>query len=238
MNLQGSLARFLKSGSIFYRRRADCFNQNQIVRDAWLRLAQDMDLQASSLHNLPPAFRREIQTDQRDLVESVGSGFPIKGDAQPCDSVLLEESLGRSLSLEEPVVLRIYAPLIRRLRRAWTSRALDFYVIVKSHVVGLMRLVQTYCGDPALIERATILLENFEKEAQEPEFAVIPRVAGRGKSRKGRVAARGPKPKAIAARKPSRKTPSRPMASRTRSVTKAAKPLVRKIRITSRRASR
>jgi hypothetical protein len=236
MNLQGALARFLKTGSIFYKKRADCFSQNQIVRDAWLRLAEDMDLQASSLKSLPPTFWKEIEKDQKDLMERVGSGFPIKGDSGPCNAVSLEESICRGLSLEEPVVLMIYAPLIRQLRTAWTNRALDFYVIVKSHVTGLMRLVQTYCGDPTLIQRATSLLGTFEKEAQEPEFVEIPRVVRKSESRKRRAAAHGPKGRA--ARNAPRKTRSRPLAHRARPVTKAAKPLVRKIRISSRRASR
>jgi len=238
MNLQASLARFLKTGSIFYKKRADCFGQNQIVRDAWLRLAEDMDLQASSLKNLPPTFWGEIETGQHDLIERVDSGFPIKGDSRPCDAVPLEESIGRSLSLEEPVVLKIYAPLIRRLRTAWTNRALDFYVIVKSHVAGLMRLVQTYCGDPALIQRAAALLENFEKEAQEPEFVEPPKAAKKSSSRTRKVAARATRPKAGTASKTPRKARSRPLAGRARAVTKAAKPLVRKLRISSRRARR
>ncbi len=238
MNLQGSLAKFLKTGSIFYKKRADCFSQNQIVRDAWLRLAEDMDRQAASLKNLPPVFWREIETSQRDLIENIAAGFPIKGNARPCDAVPLEESIGRSLSLDEPVVLRIYAPLIRQLRTAWTNRAIDFYVIVKSHVTGLMRLVQTYCGNPALIQQATSLLDNFEKDAQEPEFVVISKVVRNRQSRKRAGGDRGPRPKAKAARKPSRKTPSRPLASRARSVAKTAKPLVRKIRISPRRARR
>jgi len=238
MNLQGSLSKFLKTGSIFYTKRADCYSQNQIVRDAWLRLAEDMHLQASSLKNLPPAFWTELEADRRDLIESVGSGFPVKSDSRPCEAVSLEESIGQSLALEEPVVLRIYAPLLHRLRTAWTNRALDFYVIVKSHVAGLMRLVQTYCGDPALIQRASSLLENFEKEAQEPEFVVKPSVT-RGKgSGKRSTAARAQRSGSKTARKQSRKAPTRPLASRARSVTKTAKPLVRKIRISSRRARR
>lgn len=238
MNLQGSLAKFLKSGSIFYRKRADCFHENQIVRDAWLRLADDMDLQASSLRSVPPAFWTGIEAGQEELIESIGVGFPLKGSPRPCDSVPLQESIGRCLVLEEPVVLRIYAPLIRQLRTHWTSRALDFYVIVKSHVAGLMRLVQTYCGDPALIQRATSLLETFEKDAQEPEFVVIPKVAKKGKSRKRETAIRAKKAKSSVPRKAARKAPSRPMASRSRTVAKTRKPLVRKIRLGSRRAAR
>ena len=238
MNLQCTLSKFLKTGSIFYRKRADCFHQNQIVRDAWLRLANDMELQASSLKNLPPAFWNELETDRWDLIESVGSGFPVKADSRPCETVSLQESIGRSLSLEEPAVLRIYAPLIRRLRTAWTNRALDFYVIVKSHVAGLMRLVQTYCGDPALIQRATSLLENFEKEAQEPEFIEKTAVVGSKKSRKRGATAPAHKSSTKTVRKQARRAPTRPLASRSRSVTKTAKPLVRKIRISSRRARR
>jgi len=237
MNLQGSLAKFLKTGSIFYQKRAECFNENHIVRDAWLRLAEDMDWQASSLKGLPPALWNEIQASQNELLGSVANGFPIKGDSRPCEAVPLQESIGQSLLLEEPVVLGIYAPLIRKLRTAWTNRALDFYVIVKSHVTGLMRLVQTYCGDPALIQRAASLLESFEKEAQEPEFIVIRKVARDSRSRKHKDV-RAPRPKARTARKPSRKVPGRPLASRARSASKASKPLVRKIRISSRRASR
>lgn len=237
MNLQGSVSRFLKTGSIFYKKRADCFSQNQIVRDAWLRLAEDMESQASSLKNLPPAFWKELEAERRELIESVSRGFPVKGDSRPCETVPLEESIGQSLSLEEPVVLRIYAPLIHRLRTAWTSRAMDFYVIVKSHVAGLMRLVQTYCGDPALIQRASSLLADFEKEAQEPEIPVKQAVT-KAKPLRPAAAARATKPQARTARKQTKKTPTRPLASRSRSVAKTAKPLVRKIRISSRRARR
>jgi hypothetical protein len=237
MNLQGSLAKFLKTGAIFYQKRADCFSHNQIVRDAWLRLAEDMDVQASSLKSLPHAFWKEIQPDQDDLIEKVAKGFPIKRNSQPCEAVSLQESIGQSLLLEEPVVLSIHAPLVRKLRSVWSNRNLDFYVIVKSHVTGLMRLVQTYSGDPALIQRAASLLENFEREAQEPEFVVVEKVARKGRAQKHGVAPAA-RPKQRTARKPSRKASRRPLAGRQRPVTKRAKPLVRKIRISSRRASR
>jgi hypothetical protein len=101
-----------------------------------------------------------------------------------------------------------------------------------------MRLVQTYCGDPALIQQATSLLENFEKEAQEPEFVEKTAVAGSKKSRKRGAAAPVHKSRAKAVRKQVRRAPTRPLASRSRSVTKTPKPLVRKIRISSRRARR
>lgn len=238
MNLQGSLARFLKTGATFYKKRADCFSHNQIVRDVWLRLAEDMDTQASSLKKLSPAFWREFQPYQDDLIQNVPKGFPIKGNSRPCETVPLQESIGQSLLLEEPVVLRIYAPLVRKMRSAWSNRNLDFYVIVKSHVTGLMRLVQTYCGDPALIQRAVSLLENFEREAQEPEFVVVEKVARKGRTRKRAVVSAAARTQQRTARKPSRKAPRRPLASRPRPVPKRAKPLVRKIRISPRRASR
>jgi len=237
MNLRGSLARFLKTGSVFYQKRANCFNHNQIVKDAWLRLAEDMARQASSLKSLPSAFWKEIQLEQEDLVTGIAKGFPTKGNSRPCETVPLQESIGQSLLLEEPVVLKVYAPLVRKLRSTWSNRNLDFYVIVKAHVTGLIRLVQTYCGDPALIQRATSLLENFEREAQEPEFVAPRKDARKTKARKrGTVPAARPKPRT--ARKPSRKTSRRHLASRSRSVTKRAKPLVRKIRLSSRRARR
>ena len=137
------------------------------------------------------------------------------------------------LDIEEPMILKVYAPLIRRLRAEWTERALDFYVMVKAHIARLARVVQAYSGDPALSQRCAILFHDFEKEVQEPAaIEIIPKKS----ARKRAIAARQVR-KTVATRSPKVAVAKRHTRALDK-LAKRAKPLVKKIEIAKRRVRR
>ncbi len=230
MNLQGSLSKLLKSGSIFYQERAKLFDHNPVIREAWVLLAQDMDQQAAGLRGLSTPFWKEIQALHPDLIHEVRACLASTPRKKTDGSVSLQDALNRALSCEEPVILRVFVPVIRKLRASWTGRALDFYVIVKAHVTHLNRLVRTYCGDPVSHRRAATLLESFEKDVQRPE--VVKTAKARKSSRSARSTRKSKKTLKIRSLRPSRRKPS---VTRVRSV---SKPVVRKVSLGRRRARR
>jgi hypothetical protein len=173
MGLHGALTKLLKTGSSFYEERADCFVHNPVIREAWLLLAQDMRQQAQSLESLSAGFWREFHSSEHEIISSIERCGFAREPSSPCDAVPLQESISRALCFEEPLILRAFAPLIRRLRLAWTYPSLDFYVMVKAHVARLSRLVRTYSSDPILIRRAVSLLEDFEREVQGPHHLPV-----------------------------------------------------------------
>ncbi|NWG14177.1 MAG: hypothetical protein HXY20_11650 [Acidobacteria bacterium] len=229
MNLRGSLSKLLKNGSIFYREKAQQFDHNPVIREAWSLLAQDMDLQTSGLKGLPASFWREIQVLHPELMNEVRSCLASVPGKNKDGAASLQDVLNRSLSCEEPIILRVFVPVIRKLRASGTGHALDFYVIVKAHVTHLNELVRAYCGDPLSIQRAGALLESFEKEVQRPE--IVQAEAPRKSSRSARGAGRPRRKATTRPLKPSRKR----AATRIRSI---SKPMMRKIRLTSRRVRR
>ncbi len=136
-------------------------------------------------------------------------------------------------SLEEPIILKIYAPLTRRLRRAWTELALDFYVMVKAHIARVAQSVQLFSGDPALGQRCALLLQSFEKEVQEPPE--VPRIPSKKHPKKTVTSKRSTKkPGSRHVRAAVKKVPVR---SRVK-IAKRTKPLVQKIKLARRRARR
>ncbi len=230
MNLQGSLSKLLKTGSIFYRERARLFDHNPVIRDAWTLLAQDMEQQATGLRGLSASFWREIQALHPGLMDEIRACLASAPRKKDNGTISLQDTLNRALSCEEPIILRVFVPVIRKLRVSWTGRALDFYVIVKAHVTHLDRLVRSYCGDPASHQRAATLLESFEKEVQRPEVVRTERT--RRSSRSARNVRKSSKKPRIRSLQPSRRKSG---ARRVRSV---SKPVMRKVSLGRRRARR
>jgi len=171
---------------------------------------------------------QEEETMLARVAETACAGFLAE------DGGTLTACLSRSFDLEEPIILNIYAPLIRRLRTHWTEVALDFYILIRARIVKLARLIQTYAGDPALCQRCSMLLVKIDQEVQEPSVVAV--------SRKGKTSQKSAAPvkrdvKAAARRSklaPNEKSPAR---QRDR-IAKHTKPLVKKIGITRRRARR
>ena len=235
MGLHASLAKMLRAGSRFYQERADCFVHNPVIREAWLLLAHDMQQQARSLESLPPDFWREFHSSEREIISNIEKCSFIKARGYPCDTVPLQDSIVRTLSFEEPVILGIFAPLIRRLRLAWIERALDFYVMVKAHVARLTHLVRTYSSDPVLIQRGISLLGAFEQEVQKPAASAAKKVEAARRTTKRKPAAQVSKRTGSVAARKAAKAVGPPLAGRMAAAAKGAKPL---IRVTRRRAGR
>jgi hypothetical protein len=233
MKLRGSLAKLQKAVSRFYALLQQRFEGNILVSESWASMGSDLDIQSASLKKLPPSFWQSLKKQEAELLQATQVILPEKGDRRDKVEGLLQSCFVYTLDIEEPMILRVYAPLIRRLRVEWTDRALDFYVMVKAHIARLARLVQAYSGDPLLSQRCAILFQSFEKEVQEPKVVVIPLAKP---ARKG-LSSSHHAPRATVKRRPriaKAKPPARSMKTRS----SRAKPLVKKIEISRRRARR
>ena len=157
-------------GGRFYLQLAKHFDQNTLIRDTWVEMADDFQNQVSSLKELRPLFWRQLQTEEKTLltVTKATSDLLRTEIATPPSEWSLQACFTRTLGFEEPIIIKLYAPLLYRLRRAGTDHALDFYIMVNAHVTRLTRLIQLFSGDPALIERCSALFHGFERAAQGP----------------------------------------------------------------------
>ena len=230
LKLRGSLSKLQLAASRFYALLQQRFEGNNLVSDSWAAMGSDLQAQSESLKKLPASFWESLRKKENELLRATQAILPESGDNVEGS---LQLCLVRTLDIEEPMILRVYAPLIRRLRVEWTDRALDFYVMVKAHIAHLARLVQAYSGDPVLSQRCAILFHSFEKEVQEPEAVVIPlaKPARKGSSRLQKAPRVPAKHRPRAAKE---KPPARPLKTRS----SRAKPLVKKIEISRRRARR
>jgi hypothetical protein len=236
MSLKSAFAKVQKAGGQFYLKLAQLFEENPLIRETWVAMARDMELQAASLEGLPSRFWSMLKSDEEALLGAIREcpspqAIEIKEDRS------LHHCYIRSLDIEEPLILRAYVPVIRLLRTEWSDRALDFYIMVKSHMARISRIIQPFSIDPVLLQRVQNLQQRFEFEVQRPAIAdVVPKQRGVrkktsatskviavAKSRKGRVAARTAK-RAL------------PLAKRVQQIVKRGKPLVHKPEITRRRA--
>ncbi len=168
MGLLGSITKVQNLGMQFYTELAQAFSANNLIRETWTCMAQDLQQQIAGLQDLPHSFWAHIKDEEDALHEAVRTC----SDANEADSGqprTLAGSLSRSLDFEEPLILKVYVPLIRRLRSGGAGQVLDLYIMVKAHVSRLLQVVQSYSGDPASIQRVGALFQNFEKGVQVPE---------------------------------------------------------------------
>jgi len=230
MNLHGSITKLQSSGARLYVELAQYFKENNLIRDIWLEMARDKEQQVGSLKSLPRSFWSELRERADGLLAAVQSCLPL-AECSKDEERSLHKCFTKTLNFEEPIILKVYAPLIRQLRTEWTDHALDFYIMVKAHVARLLRVVQSFSGDPVLVQRAATMLQYFEKEVQTPEtpmVADIRKVSKKTVSKKARRGAR--KTQAEAASRPL------PLGTRTKSITAHSKPL--SIELHRRRARR
>ncbi len=234
MSLKAALARVQHTGGHFYLKVAETFSENPLMREAWITLSQDMELQAKSLEGMPSGFWKVLKPEEQahlGVVKecSLGQLTETKEDRS------LHNGLVRSLNLEEPLILRAYVPLIRLLRTEWSDRALDFYIIVRSHVTRISRMVQLFSIDPALLQRVQNLQQQFDYEVQTQPAQEL--ALKRELSRKKNFSPA----RTHAVRKPKKARSSKlqlPLSERVQRIAKRAKPLVGKIEMTRRRARR
>lgn len=226
-----SLSKLQRAAARYYLQLQQRFAVNGLVSEIWGSMGQDLLAQAEGIKKLPSAFWLSLQKREAELSRAAGSictRFSAENDGT------LTACLSRTFDLEEPIILSVYAPLIRRLRTDWTEVALDFYIIVRARIVKLARLIETYAGDPALCQRCAVLLVNLDKEVQEPSAVAV--------SRKGKASRKsaGPvkRPVKAAARRSKLAASEKSSARQRDRIAKRAKPLVKKIGITRRRARR
>ncbi len=227
---RASIAKLQRAAAKRYFALQQHFVGNNLVSETWGAMARDWIAQAESLKKLPSAFWLSLRDEEKKLARAAESQL---SEFNGTDTPGLTASLALALSQEEPIVLTLYAPLIHCLRSNWTDLALDCYVLIRLHLSRLTRFIQAYAGDPALNQRCTQLLANFEKEVQKTDE--IPAKASSKKTRKPLRSKRHQK--AVLARHSLRTEKARPNSSRVR-IAKHAKRIVKKLEMSRRRARR
>ena len=170
MNLLGTIVERQNSLQQLYRKLEKRFEENNVVRTLWRDMADDVSLQIQSLKSLPSPFWNQLKNAPDAGFESVikGISFP----AADVTDISLRDGFELSLQMAEPVVLKIYARVVRSLRKNSTAPALNFYILVKAYVARLARTTHSFAGDPPLIQRAQLLMQGFEREVQEPNSEI------------------------------------------------------------------
>ena len=230
MNLQGSLKDLQNKIAQMYLKLEHRFSENGLIRELWSAMANDVSQQIRSLNALPQSFWNQLKKEQTLPLIAAAEGASHQSIENEEDQPL-RSCFSRALCLEEPAILKVYAPLIRMLRENSTAPALDFYITVKAHLARITRVTQSYSGDPADIQRANSLLQAFEKEVQEPRIEIA-RPATKKALAKHSVKHKEP------AQKQRKTSKARPLAKPAKILHRHPKPLVKKAGIARRRARR
>jgi hypothetical protein len=172
MNLHGSIKELQNTIVQLYLNSEQHFSENSLIRELWSTMAHDVSQQISSMNALPHSFWSQLKQDSDGLFVEVANGIRHQ-HIENEEDLSLKSCFERALRFEEPTILKIYVPLIRRLRENLTAPALDFYIIVKSHLARIVRVTQSFSGDPVILQRANLLLQAFEKEVQEPPHVEV-----------------------------------------------------------------
>ena len=194
MNLNGSIKRYQDTLIQLYLHFGQNFGDNQLVRGLWNAMANDISQQKDSLHTLPRSFWNQLKEVESELHEVIGSHAKTQ-IVDNKEDISLKYCFEQALRTEEPTILKIYAPIIRRLREGYTDRALDFYIIVKAHLTRIARMVEAFSGDPLAVQQSNLLLQSFEKEIQESrakDVTPAKKPSGARSVRTGKAAAKTP----------------------------------------------
>jgi hypothetical protein len=109
---------------------------------------------------------------------------------------------------------------------------LDFYIVVKAHLARIARVIQAYSGDPLILQRSNMLLQQFEKDVQAPQESL----AGKADRKKpGRETKREQKSKKNSERK---HLLTKHVAKHAKPHHERGSPIVEKINLRRRRARR
>ena len=229
MNLQVSITEFQDTLARLYLELEHRFKENQLIGDLWSAMAHDVTQQKRSMGLIPPSLWHKLKEEHDGWSEAISESTQQQA-AEKKEDQSLKGCFERALLFEEPATLKIYVPIIRKLRENWTDQALDFYIMVKSHLARITRVTQSFAGDPILVQRSNLLLKRFEKEVQVPQVEV---------EHPARRAHRAPPAQEKHAAKPKKmvqKTSA--MAKHAQSHHSRNKPLVEKINLQRRRRAR
>jgi len=167
MNLQVSITEFQDTLARLYLELEHRFKENQLIRDLWSAMAHDVTQQKRSLSVIPPSFWHKLKKEHDGWSKAISESTQQQA-AEKKEDQSLKACFERALLFEEPATLKIYVPIIRKLRENWTDQALDFYIMVKSHLARIARVTQSFAGDPIIVLRSNVLLQHFEKGVQAP----------------------------------------------------------------------
>jgi hypothetical protein len=244
MNLHGSIKDLQNKIIQRYLKLQHRFSENELIRELWGAMAHDVSQQVTSLSALPQSFWNQLKNEQ-DLALRAAAEAASHQSIENEEDQSLTDCFNSALCLEEPAILKVYAPLIRKLRENSTAPALDFYIVVKAHLARIARVTQSFAGDPLAIQRANSLLQAFEKEVQEPHIearildkkkkATQLRARQEPANEVRKIAAKVRK-SAGKARKTAEK--ARPLAKPAKILHRRPKPMVKKVSISRRRARR
>ncbi len=169
MSLPGSIQEIQANTEKIYLKLEERFSGNKIIRELWGKMARDISDQIASLHNLPKSFWTRLKQEQ----ESLEATIQAKVHPQNIDNTTdlsLSACIESAIRSEESIIRKLYVPLIRNLRKNWSGRELDFYIMVKAHIVRIKRAAESFSGSPVIMQQAASLFHTFEKEVQEPEI--------------------------------------------------------------------
>ena len=169
MTLQGSITELQENVAELFAKLETRFTENQLIRDLWTAMSHDISHQIQTMKALPSSFWKQIKDE--GLAETIARIQRFKS-IEKIEDLSLRSSLELALSVEQSTILKAYVPIIRLLRKNWTDKALDFYIMVKAHLARITRVTQSFSGDPAGIQRAQQVLTNFDKEVQDMESAL------------------------------------------------------------------
>jgi hypothetical protein len=228
MNLHGSTTELQNTLAQLYLKLEQRFNENRLIRELWSGMAHDILQQVASLKAFPSSFWSQLKKDQDGSMDSNIQSAKLQ-IVEKTEDLPLRKCFELALYLEEPMILKVYVPIIRSLRKNWTNTALDFYIMGKAHLARIARVTESFSGDPLTIQRSNLLLQSFEKEVQEPEVVMVepPKRAAK------------PAPVKKSAEKP-KKAPkiTGPLAKHSKIRLNRAKPLLKKVELPRRRARR
>jgi hypothetical protein len=231
MNLHGSIIEHQNRIAQLYLKLEQRFSENFLIREVWCAMAKDVSQQVKSLNALPNSLWNHLKKNQNEFAESVlAARKTLNNDNK--EDLPLRACFDRALQIEEPTILNIYVPIIRRLRENWTDQALDFYIMVKAHLARIARIAEAFSGDPLIIQRSSSLLNKFENEVQKPNMPIVLH----GKTKKS--AAKTPVPAYARKQTGKARKPARPLIKHSKIRSARAKPILSKIGIRRRRAQR
>jgi hypothetical protein len=224
MTLQDSITELQENVADLYAKLETRFTENQLIKDLWTAMSHDISHQILTMKALPSSFWKQIKGE--GLAETIAHIQRFKG-IEKIEDLSLRSSLELALSAEQSTILKAYVPIIRLLRKNWTDKSLDFYIMVKAHLARITRVTQSFSGDPSIIQRAQLVFNNFDKEVQTIESAL--------KSTKPSPEHPAPEKKYIQKSQAEAK-PSHTVPKHVQTHHKHAKPLAEKLNLQRRRA--